>query len=1477
MTEADPRFRERLRVLLCCLGLVLLATGTRPGRIIPDTKLDMPLNPIGFLGRALHLWDIEQFGQLQNQATGYLFPMGPFYVLGHLVGMPAWIVQRLWLATLLCVAFLGARRLAERLGIGTPAARLAGGLAYALGPHALASLGINSSEYLPMALLPWIVVPLVTAAEKGRIKAAARSGLAVACCGGINGTATLAVLVVPAIFLITRRSVRLMAWWAAAVAIATAWWSVPLILLGKYAYSWLTYTEKAGTTTSTTGLLNVFRGTERWVDVLFVDGLPWWPLGHAFAAETLPVLATGVVAALGLAGLVRRGLPERTFLLVTVLAGVAIMVAGHAGPAAAETRHLIDGPLAPFRNLYKFDGLVRLPLALGLAHLLTPLRRRSDNPWRAGLRPRSVNRVSAALALAALAGVAGSALNTGLSAAGDFTAVPQYWHQASTWLNQRAGDQGILTVPGSRFGEYTWGRPMDEITQPMLDGRWAERQLVPAGSTGLTRLMDAIDQRLTSGRGSTGLSQVLARIGVRYILVRNDLQRTDLRGAWPARIHEALGSSPGIRRAAWFGDAPAGTNWPDDAVSTIDQPYAPVEIYEVAGADPVVSMAEADQALRLYGSPDALLDLADGGLLNGRPVLFGGDDPPGGGRPFVADSLRRVDRDFGELRGQTSPTLTAAEGPARDVEESGWDQFETVASYTGIKNITASASASDAGTILRPNQPGDLPYAAMDGNPFTQWESGGWSGPVDQWLRVDFDHALTPQGVTAMFTQDPTMGPPPNLVSVETQAGRVDDPVVPGSNAQRLRVPAGPTTWLRIRVRSLAWKPLAPLAARVGIAELHVDGVSATRHYRLPTAPGNATIVMSRTPDQAGCMRGSIRWVCSLSLQRQGEEGYGFDRVFTAPSPEKAQLTGTATLLDPALITKYADAGSAVRIAASSVATREPPGMPRSAFDHDTATTWVPAVGDPDPWLTLTWKRRIRVGQVTIWRPLGVSTPLKVRVEGDRGRWREGIIGPDGRLSFAPMLTKHLTIRFTGEAPQVTDVVVPGVTPFRSSPGTRVPLPCGSGPRLRLNDVVVKTRAQGTAGDLLSGRPIPFTACRTVPVQTGDNDLAPVPFDPFRVESAVVNPAGPVASAAPRDPVTVTRWTTSDRRVQVNTARDSYLVVNENFNAGWQAEIGGRTLRPVRLDGWRQAWAVPAGTVGTVHLSYRPDGLYRTAVYGGLGLLPLLLIPALWPVRRRAVPEPRPPGRATIMRRVAGAAAGVLLAAGLGYWVGGVAATIVAGAAALVLTPRQARPFIPWLVTLATLVATVLAIIGLGVPLGQNDRGQFYAETLPQLFCLVVLAGLTVALFGPATSAARGEGDGRGDARGSDRRVETGQGADEDGGAEGSAEHPQGNGGRPAPPGGVPEGDGAAGQDPGRPAEDGQQERLGEELGTDLPARRPLGPAQADLPPPLQNGNDHGVGDADTTDEQADGAEAEEQAGEGPGGGGTGGEGVRRA
>ncbi len=1332
----DPRLRERLHALLGCLALVLLATATRPGRIVADTKIDMAVNPLGFLGRSLHLWDIEQFGQLQNQASGYLFPMGPFYALGHYLGLPVWITQRFWLGALLCVAFLGTRRLATSFGIGTPAGRLLGAMAYALGPHALASLGTNSSEYLPSALLPWMVLPLVTATSKvadgsprgsGRVRAAARSGLAVACCGGINGTATLAVLVVPFLFVLTRprrggaAKVRLLAWWGGAVALATAWWSVPLLLLGRYAFSWLLYTEKAGTTTSTTGLVDVLRGAERWVDYLVVDGGAWWPLGHILATSTVPVLFTGAVAAAGLAGLMRSRLPERVFLLLTLLAGITIMVAGHAGPLGPLTRDLIDGPLAPFRNLYKFDGLVRLPLALGIAHLLAPARR-----WRSW---------RAVAVSAALAGLAVPALTTGLSGTGDFGGVPQYWRDATTWLNARAGEQGVIAVPGARFGEYVWGRPMDEITQPLLKARWGEHQLVPAGSAGFSRMMDAVDQRITSGEGSAGLSEVLGRMGVRYVLVRNDLRRDDLRGAWPARVHQALDDSPGIRRVAWFGDVPVGTDFPDDAVGSVDQPYAPVEIYEVQGADDVVSMTGADQALRVYGAPDALLTMADNGLLRGRPSFLDGDEPAAPAQSVDTDSLRKVERNFGELRGQTSPTMTAPEeqkvpGQRRDIIEPGWDRYSTVARYTGIANVTASTSTSDVDSIAQLDDPSSLPFAAVDGNPWTRWESGGWNGPLGQWLRVDLRRPLAPGTITASFAQDPALGPPPSRVAVETERGRVVQNVARTAAAQHLRAPPGTTSWLRIRILGLTAKPAAHSYARVAIPELRVAGVSAARHYVLPPSTAGGAIVMSRAAGRMpGCMRGSVRWVCSPALRREDEEPYGFDRVFTAPAGATAALSGTAALTDTSLIARYTATDPRVKATASSVATSEPAGMPRSAFDTDPATTWVPAFGDRAPWLSLSWGRAVNVSHVTVRRPSGSSGLPDVRVEGDGGQWREAAIGDDGVLAFKPMRTRTLTLRFLIGSPQISGVAVPGVPPFASPPTAPIRLPCGFGPKMRLNGTDVPTRATGTYADLLGGHSFRFTACRNVKITAGANELDPVPFDAFRVDSAVLDPAGAVASV-PREqpsPVTVTRWSPENRSVQVDARRDSYLIVNENLNAGWKARIDGRTLRPVRVDGWRQAWAVPAGTAGTVRLTYAPDRPYKAALLIGLNLLIVLLIAALWPSAWRAAP-PRPPsdGRKGKVRD----AAAVVAAAALGFWVSGLTGVAVAGLATLVFVLGPRRLLSAWVPIAAMLAATASAAVAARPELATAHARPLLAEALPQALCLLVVARLLVALRG---------------------------------------------------------------------------------------------------------------------------------------------------
>ena len=139
----------RLRVATGCLLLSAMCFWQAPGLVVPDTKLDLTANPVGLMARALDLWDDSAFGQLQNQAYGYLFPSGPFHALLSAAGVPAWIVQRLWWSLILGVAFVGFWRLAGALRVGSPWSRYLGAALFALSPRFLSEVAVTSFEVWP--------------------------------------------------------------------------------------------------------------------------------------------------------------------------------------------------------------------------------------------------------------------------------------------------------------------------------------------------------------------------------------------------------------------------------------------------------------------------------------------------------------------------------------------------------------------------------------------------------------------------------------------------------------------------------------------------------------------------------------------------------------------------------------------------------------------------------------------------------------------------------------------------------------------------------------------------------------------------------------------------------------------------------------------------------------------------------------------------------------------------------------------------------------------------------------------------------------------------------------------------------------------------------------------------------------------------------------------------------------------------------
>jgi arabinofuranan 3-O-arabinosyltransferase len=1405
---------------MCCILLAALPFATAPGAIIADTKCELAVSPARFLSAALTLWNPQQLGVLTNQYVGYLFPMGPFFELLRVLGTAGWITQRLWLSVLLITAFGGTVRLTARMGVGTPRTRLAGGLAYALSPAALSILGQTSGEFLPMAVMPWIIVPLtdmrpwIPGDRRGivsRVRAIARSAIAVTLCSGTNAASTIAVMVPCVLYILTRpevrAKVRMLAWWVPAVAVATSSWSIPLVLLSKYGVSIVPFTESAQVTSSTTSLLNIVRGTEIWIGYLATNGQqPDRPLAFLLATGVLPAVLTGLLAALGLAGLVRRRIPEQRFLVWSLLCGVVIISLGYRGslgnPLEGPLIGLINGPASPFRNLWKFDPMIRLPLAVGLTHVLAPPQVAG---WRATRvratrRLKTTRRTMITLGTAtaiALGSLVVPTVSVGLASPGSFGRVPAYWVSAADWVTAHAGNQAVLVEPGAAFAEYTWGSPMDDVLQAFTNADYAERNLEVVGSVGSERLLDAIDEQFAAGDGSAGLTQVLARMGVRYVLVRNDLDGSQLTGTSPARIQDAIAGSPGLALAAQFGPQVAD-DAPGDVAAGVAAQYPAVEVYQVAGAQAAAVVQAAAGTLRVTGAPESLLTLAGEGILGDRPVLLNGDgarQPVAGS--VVTDSLRRRVVNFGQLRTDYSPTLTAGDPASTflstdDFTEPGWSSDEAVAQYGGITAVTASSSDSDITAPAGQWATGTLPYAAFDGNAASMWESGAFDGPLGQWIQADFDSAI-PFGRTRQaqikvaFADNLTVGPPVTTVTVSTAAGQVTDPVRATGNLQPLRVPVGASDWLRITITGLDASPAdSLLGTQVGITRVVVPGVSASRAIVAPSAVGGdaSVVVLAKAqPYQSGCMLASVRWVCAPALAASTEEQAGFDHAFSEPSPQEATLRGSAVLLNPSLLEDYAaPAAHHPVVTASSTYTSDLQDQPRNAFDGNATTAWIASPADKHPKLSISWGYPRVISQVTIKRPPDASGLTQVVIAGSGGQLRGAMITADGVATFAPMKTTGLTFTFTASAApmQVTDVVIPGVPAIRTPEGS-FRLACGLGPQLSVDGQVIPTGVSGTFAGALSGRPLRFTACLAVPLAAGTNQVTEPASDSFDVQDVVLGVTGtsgassqsqaPASTAAPVA-ATVLWWSSSSRSVRVAVSSRSYLEVNENVNAGWQAVLGGARLLPVRLDGWKQAWVLPAGSSGVVTLTYGPQAVYRDAVAAGLVALVVcvlasLALPLPGRLRRRRRQRPVPwaagggaasaPGKVVSPREAAAApprrraavgwlGAGCRFAcfSGFGLLLGGYPGAVLVPAAAVALGAwERLAGWRAWLAGGLFVVASAAGAVGEHMVFS-GDGGLLVtalSNAVPQVICLIVAGVLGAVLLRAVPDQVPGRGE----------------------------------------------------------------------------------------------------------------------------------------
>ena len=125
-------------------------------------------------------------GTVTHEYIGYLLPMGPFFVVFHLLGVPVWVAQRLWLGSILFAAGAGIPDLSPRDGPARAGPDCGGDRLHAL-PYFLQYAGRISVILLPWAGLPSMLPFAIVALRRGGWREPALFAIVVALVSGING------------------------------------------------------------------------------------------------------------------------------------------------------------------------------------------------------------------------------------------------------------------------------------------------------------------------------------------------------------------------------------------------------------------------------------------------------------------------------------------------------------------------------------------------------------------------------------------------------------------------------------------------------------------------------------------------------------------------------------------------------------------------------------------------------------------------------------------------------------------------------------------------------------------------------------------------------------------------------------------------------------------------------------------------------------------------------------------------------------------------------------------------------------------------------------------------------------------------------------------------------------------------------------------------------------------------------------------
>jgi arabinofuranan 3-O-arabinosyltransferase len=1332
----------------------VLALVQRVGLASSDTKINLHVDPTQFLGQAAAVWNRSGgLGHVQSgQYPGYLWPMGPFFAMFHLVGISDWVCQRVWLGTLLALAAWGTVRLMDALydrrrGI----AHLLAGAVYLVNPYVVVMASRTTIFLLAYAALPWLLLVTYRGLHEPRRWwwPAAFALLFTSTAGGVNATVSAFVLLGPAVFVLyeaaaggaPRSAVLGFIWRAAVATVASAlWWVIPLLVQSSYGTNFLQFTEPVGAIWSPTSLTESLRLMGYWPTYLgvgFASHLtPYFGNAETMLFNPAVVAASLLVPGLALAGYAvsRRWRYASFFLLLAVVALVAMTVGWPPGTPGRRTltvfyRHL--SALQFLRTTYKAGPLLALSLS-ALAGSATAM------VWRSW--PRAA-RLVAGPAAAALIVLTALPLFQGRGLELTWKRVPAAWREVGRDLNRRLpANARAMVLPGQEYAYYTWGATIDPILSTLTTRPVAIRNVPPFDDLHAVDLLWTVDDLVQQDRLLPGqLRPLLDLMSVRSVVVGTDDDRALSGAVDPAVAAQQLSSQPGfVRPTRSYGPVTAFPGPADGAQPPVRLPQ--VRRYDLR-APGLVRLDRSGPVTMVEGSGEGLAGIAAlNGLPRSGPLFYAGDETAGqlrrqalaGAQVIITDSNRR--RVFVPSRVRQNYGWTISSRDAFPPDSALLDPFrsrgsaaQTVAVYQGARDIVAPYNPQLA------QFPEHRPYAAFDRNTATSWLADPTLDPSQQWIQIDLDHprdiprlGLLPYQMAARALQ---------VVSVNGKPFRVR----PGWND----LPVGLHHVRDVRIAITKVVPsLAAHAPSVGLAEVQIPGVRVRELLRVPVLAeqelrgvdlGHTPLsyVFERTTAAAPLRRGPrgplnlprgdrLQQESALIRQAQDPES-GIARQIDPPAPRSWVISGLAgvspTAPDPAL-DRLAGTDTHSWTFFSSGRLQGVPGLRASAaFDGSRVTSWAAPFEPSDrPWIG--WRspsvrtvRRLRL----VPGALPVGLPSRVTVASGSQTTPALTVGRDGAVVLPAPLTgrsfRVSVLATTGSHRSTVGIaeVLGSGAPAAVTPAHAVRGRCG--------DLVadagsqpVALRLHGSVSALNAGQALNLEQCGSsfaLPARATDILVPPRVFAPLFVQLHSPAPDGALGSTPGGGTVLNAGDQTAGSYTGIRVAAHgpSWLVLGESYNRGWRATCSGRPLGAPRIiDAFANGWPIDS-RCHDASITFEPKRVVDYAyLAGGLACLALLLVLLL---RRPRSPLPRLAARAVLPESspawpvIRALAAGLAAAAIIGFIFGLRAGAVAGPAFALVLW--RGTPTIR-LLQLAGALLGIVVVLYLGFP-GRDQGG----------------------------------------------------------------------------------------------------------------------------------------------------------------------------